>query len=607
MPQSPIPVEVDASDTAHALFSVRQHIPAGAMADTMLALPKWLPAYHAPRGPIDFIAGLKIEYDGRPVRWQRDPADPFVFHIDDEMVGKELLVTFDRLTPTENAQGRILITDDIMRLQWEGLCLYPASTPVGDIILKPSVRLPDGWSWACSLDQRDLVDGVIRFDPVDLRTLIDSPLLAGLHTSRVTLGNQVDLFVAADRTDQLPAASRQIDAHKRLIDEADVLFGRRPFERYDFLMSLSDQLSRSGLEHRSSSECGVKATYFSDWDRSTTEHDLLPHEYVHAWVGKYRVPQGNFRHGFSRMTDELMWVYEGLTQYYGHVLAARSGLISAEHTLQAFALIYTTYDTHRGRDWRPLADTDMDPIFTAREPQPWRSWQRSEDYYSEGLLIWLEADMLIRTETAGKCSLDDFMRSFFAPPQSEDLRPPSKPYDRNDIIAALDAVHSYDWTAFFAARVDEIAPRAPYAGIELGGYELTWRNRPTDWLHHDQHHHSYFDFSYSTGFKVGLGAKIIDVLWGGPGYDAGLVRGTKILAVGDRSYSHAALQDATDLAASQGDTISLTVQRFDHVRQVEITGVVGQRYPDLAPTVPEARPLDALLRPQAKPKETPHV
>lgn len=224
--------------------------------------------------------------------------------------------------------------------------------------------------------------------------VIDSPVLAGRHARIEQLEEIITLTIIADRHDQLPVAPGVVQLHRNLVAEADALFGRHPFERYEFLMCLSDHVGGTGLEHRASSENRIRATYFSDWERSTTEHDLLPHEYCHSWIGKYRVPAGNLTRYFTAMTNELMWVYEGLTQFYGHVLAARSGLISPAHTREAFALIFATYDARPGRRWRPLADTEMDPIFTAREPQLWRSWQRSEDYYSEGLLIWLEADML---------------------------------------------------------------------------------------------------------------------------------------------------------------------------------------------------------------------
>ncbi|RVT39588.1 hypothetical protein [Sphingobium algorifonticola] len=450
-PARTLPLSVDARDTDRAIFRVAQTIPLEPGAQVVLALAKWIPAYHAPRGAIDFLAGFEFSVGGEPCRWTRDPLDPFRLAIDVPEGASELRATFQGLTPTEAWQGRVVVSDDMLRLDWGAVCLYPARVDVDSLEVRAELRLPDGWLWATALDAQSIEGSHLAFAPTSLRRLLDSPVMAGRHAHIETLDPAVKLTIVADRADQLPRDDDVLGAHRRLIAEADALFGARPFARYDFLMSLSEQTGTLGLEHRACCECGVRSTYFSQWDVSTTEHDLLPHEYVHAWIGKYRVPSGNLHSDFSSMTDELMWVYEGLTQFYGHVLAARCGLISVAHTLEAFALIYTTYDTRPGRRWRPLADTDMDPIFTGREPQPWTSWQRSEDYYGEGLLIWLEIDAMIREGTGGQHSLDDFARAFFGPPTLADWQAPASAYSRADIIAALDAILSHPWEEYSRA------------------------------------------------------------------------------------------------------------------------------------------------------------
>ena len=602
---SPIQLTVNATDVARAIFwasqtmSVAQHD--GQIA---LTLAKWLPAYHAPRGAIDRLAGLDFRADGTPCRWQRDPDNPYRIVVDLPDGAKQLDITHQSLSPTQSNQGRIMVSDEILRFHWEECLLYPADLPIDEIMIAPVLHVPSGWEWACALDCAEEAapeKAELRFDPVSVRTLVDSPVLAGIHARREKLDDDIELLIVADRADQLPQGSEELACHQRLIAEADALFGRRPFGKYTFLMACSDQIGRMGLEHESCSEEGVRATYFSNWQSSTTERDLLPHEYTHAWVGKYRVPAGNYQSDFSHMTDELMWVYEGLTQYYGHVLAARCGLISPQLTREAFALIFTTYDERPGRSWRPLGDTDNDPIFTAREAQPWQSWQRSEDYYSEGLLMWLEADVLIREGSGGQRSLDDLMRQFFAPPEGEGQgqRLAQKPYVRADLIAALHELHQHDWEGFFAARVDRIAPHAPYAGIERGGYQLVWQDRPSGWLSDDQTHHSYFDFSYSLGLKMGLSAKVIDVLWDGPAFKAGIVKGMTILSVGGISYSHAAMQDAIDACGDGGGTVELVVKRLDSVKTLTLECPTGQRYPSLAPAGEAPRILDDILTSRA--------
>jgi predicted metalloprotease with PDZ domain len=596
-----IELGVDASDTNHGIFRVVETLalPEGGQAVVTLTLAKWLPAYHAPRGAIDYLAGFEFSAGGRTCPWRRDPADPYRLHIEVPEGARELRATFHGLTPTETWQGRVVVSDDMLRLDWSAVCLYPAGIVVDELIVHPTLRLPETWASATALDVEGMKDGRIAFVPTNVRRLLDSPVMAGRHVHTERLDAAITLTIVADRPEQLPRDQAVLDAHRRLIHEADALFGHRPFSRYDFLMSLSDQTGTMGIEHRASSECGVRATYFSNWDVSTTEHDLLPHEYVHAWIGKYRVPQGHLRPDFSFMTDELMWVYEGLTQLYGHVLAARCGLISPAHSREAFALIFTTYDGRPGRRWRPLVDTDMDPIFCGREPQPWLSWQRSEDYYSEGLLVWLEIDAMIRKGTGGTRSLDDFCRAFFAPQDGAGPDPASLAYGRADIVQALGKIHPHDWEQHFARRIDRIAPHAPYGGISLGGYELAWRNEPSDWLSHDQQHFQYFDFTYSLGMKVGIGAKVIDVIWEGPAFRAGLAKGAEILAVADRSYSTTAMQDAIDRAQADGPPVELVVRRFDRVKPVRIEWTGGQRYPTLSPSAAGPRHLDALLTPRA--------
>ena len=577
---------------------------AGHEGQIALTLAKWLPAYHAPRGAIDRLAGLDFRAEGKVCQWRRDPDNPYRILVDLPPDATQLEISHQALSPTQGNQGSIMVSDAILRFHWDECLLYPADVPIDDIVIEPVLHIPNGWEWACALDpmgsataEPDL--GVLRFAPVDVRTLVDSPVLAGLHAHREILDDDIALLVVADRADQLPQHGEQLACHRRLIAEADALFGNRPFARYTFLMACSDQVGSMGLEHECCSEEGVRATYFSSWDSSTTERDLLPHEYVHAWVGKYRVPEGNYKPDFSRMTNELMWVYEGLTQYYGHVLAARCGLISADLTREAFALIFTTYDIRPGRKWRPLADTDNDPIFTAREAQPWQSWQRSEDYYSEGLLIWLEADVTIRAGSNGSRSLDDLMRRFFAPPDGHESGPlGQRPYNRADLMAALHDLHEHDWETFFATRVDRIAPHAPYGGIDNGGYRLVWKETPTGWLADDQAHHFYFDFSYSLGLKMGLGAKVTDVLWGGPAFQAGMVKGMTVLSVGGQTYSHAAMQDAIDECADGGGQVELVVQRLDKVKSIVLECPFGQRYPSLEPVGTGPRILDHILAPR---------
>lgn len=592
-----VTLEVDATNTRQAVVSIRSLMNFSPRERLGVRFAEWLPAFHAPSGPVKFMAGFKFRAGGIPLAWSRDPADPFHLLVELEGPRTRVECTHQFLSPTEPNQGRVLMGPNMLRLQWAGLCLYPEGYDPCAIGISARVRYPEGWTAASALKVEKYEDGAICYAQTSLRELIDSPVLAGAHHMRARLAENVELEIFADTSEQLPQEQDQIDAHANLVAEADAVFSRRPFRNYTFLLGLSDQLGRIGLEHRASSENGVAGSYFTDWERSITEHDLLPHEYVHSWIGKYRIPFGNLTQDFGEpMTNELMWVYEGLTQYYGHVLAARSGLISVDQTLDAFALIAATYDCRPGRGWRPLADTVHDPIIAARESLAWRSWQRSEDYYAEGLLIWLEADMLIRTHSNNQKSLDDFAQWFFSPSCPTEI--PSA-YDRAELISALKQIQPFDWQAFIEARVDAITPRAPLEGLRMGGYQFAWSEEPSDWHRCDQHHNSYCDLSFSLGLKVGLGARVIEVVWGSPAFDEELAIGAVLLEADGQEYSHDRLVEAVSSARTGDRPVRLRARHQGEERDIAINWKNGHRYPILVP-VPGQQTLMAALQSRRK-------
>ncbi|MDC0886196.1 peptidase M61 [Altererythrobacter sp.] len=563
----------------------------------VLRLPKWLQHFHAPRVPVHEFAGLKVSCDEKPLRWTRDAEDVFAFHIECEEQINHLTLRFQQMTPTSNNHGRIVMGASMARLQWANFILYPAGFAPEEITVSARAILPDGWTADGALAQIDQAGSEVTFAEVDLTRFVDSPILCGEHCARVQFAKGVRAAIFADEAGQLPTVQEHIDVHARLVGEVDALFGGRPFDEYVFLLSLSNNLGTTGLEHRHSSENGVQGDYFTDWANSITERDLLPHEYIHAWCGKYRQPRGSAQADFGKpLTNEMMWVYEGFTQYYGHVISARCGLIGREGTMEAFAEIAATYDERAGRAWRPLDDTNNDPVVNSRQPQPWTSWQRSEDYYSEGAMIWLEVDMLIRKESRGEKSLDDFARSFFRPDDPEG-RP--KPYDFDELVAALDAIWSHDWASFLRDRTAKTADHAPLAGFEYGGYRLTWNERPTRWSLCDQHHHSYCDLLFSLGIKVGKFAQLMEVAWDSPAHDADLAIGAKILSLGGNEYSHDAMRTAVDGGQSDGSPIKLRVAQAGIERDVEIHWTGGNRHPGIERLAGAPDHLGNALRPRA--------
>ena len=577
-----IELEVDASDVTRGILSVRQVVPVAKPGTLTLLYPEWLPGNHAPRGPIDKLAGLTITSEGRTLPWRRDPVNMYAFHVDPPAGARAIEVRFQHLSPTAPNQGRITVTPEMLNLQWNTVALYPAGHHAAKITYAPTLKLPEGWRFGGALDIASQAGAVTVFKPVDLETLVDSPLFAGRHFKQVELTGgpaPVRLNMVADRADQLDYKPEHIEAHKRLVEQALKLFGARHYNRYEFLLAMSDRLGGIGLEHHQSSENAPGAGYFTDWDKTAPARDLLPHEVVHSWNGKFRRGADLYTPNYDvPMRDSLLWVYEGQTQFWGEVLAARSGLWTTEQALQSLALTAAAYDTRIGRTWRPLVDTTNDPIVLARRPQAWRSWQRGEDYYSEGQLIWLEADMLIRERSRGKRSLDDFAKRFFG---VEDGRITPLTYTFDDVVAALNAVEPDDWATFLTERVINVAPKAPLEGLTRGGWRLVYDEKPTDFAQANAREAKNADYSYSIGLTIANSGAVSAVVWDGPAFTQGVRVADEIVAVNGQAYSSDALDRAITAAKGTDAKIELLVKSATAYRTVTLDYHAGLRYPRL--------------------------
>ncbi|HET6942793.1 MAG TPA: peptidase M61, partial [Sphingomicrobium sp.] len=381
---------VDATDVTRGIFRIRERVPVTGAGDLVLLYPKWIPGGHTPRGDIDKVAGFKFSANGQPLAWKRDTIDVTAFHVDVPAGITAVDVEFQYVTPTTGDQGRIVATPDLASIQWISNSLYPAGYFVRQIPVQASVIVPTGWKVATALRPSAENGNRIDYPVTSYEILLDSPLITGAHYRQIPLSDSVMLDVIADSEAELAAKPEQIAAHKRLVEQALKLFGAEHYDHYNFLLTISDYLGGIGLEHHRSSEDGVDRGYFTDWENQLRARNLLPHEYVHSWNGKYRRGADLWTPDYrTPMQDSLLWVYEGQTQFWGYILGARSGMLSKEDTLGALASTAATYGYGTpGRTWRPLVDTTNDPIVANRAPQAWRSWQRSEDYYSEGLLIW---------------------------------------------------------------------------------------------------------------------------------------------------------------------------------------------------------------------------
>jgi predicted metalloprotease with PDZ domain len=592
-----IRLRVDATDIQRRIFRVRQTIPVPQAGDFVLLYPEWLPGAHSPRGAVRNVAGLRISAGERRLTWRRDPTDVYAFHVDVPQGVKSIDVEFQYLSATADEQGRTVMTPELASIQWIATSLYPAGYFVRGIPVQATLIVPRGWQVATALRPESGGGGsAITYGTVSYDVLVDSPALAGAHFRKWELSPDVTLNVAADRPEELAASDEIIALHRKLVEQAVKLFGAQHYDHYDFLFSISENLGGIGLEHHRSSENGVKTGYFTDWASAQRDRNLLPHEFTHSWNGKYRRGADLWTPDYRMpMQNSLLWVYEGQTQFWGYVLDARSGMMSKQETLDALAATAAAYDATPGRSWKPLIDTTNDPITAARAPQPWRSWQRSEDYYSEGLLIWLDVDRILREQSKGRHSMNDFARAFFGV-NNRDYG--ELTYTLADIVATLNRVQPYDWASYLDRRLNAYTERAPLEGIEQGGYKLVYTDTPTDWFKSGEKKSKAIDLSYSGGFAVSTkDATVTGVIWDSPAFDAGLTVGSKILAVNGRTFDGDALKRAIAAAAKSKEPVRLLVESGDTFRTLALDWHGGLRYPRLQPTAGGKGTLDALLQP----------
>ncbi|HET9810333.1 MAG TPA: peptidase M61 [Sphingomicrobium sp.] len=594
-----IQLTVDATDVGRGIFKVRERVPVTGPGDLVLLYPEWLPGHHSATGDIRKVTGITFTANGQPLEWKRDPLDVYAFHVTVPPGVQAVDANFDFVTATTGNQGRIVATPEMASIQFIATSLYPAGYYTRQIPVQATLIVPNGWTIATALRPSGTQAGSrITFDPVNYQVLTDSPAIAGLHYRRIPLSDRVNLEVVADSAAELAATPEQIAIHKKLVDQAVKLFGAQHYDHYDFLLTISDKLGGIGLEHHRSSEDGVDPGYFTDWDDAGYDRNLLPHEYTHSWDGKYRRGADLWTPDFrTPMEDSLLWVYEGQTQFWGYVLGARSGMLSKETTLEALATIAAAYGyATPGRTWRPLVDTTNDPIIAERRPQPWRSWQRSEDYYNEGLLIWTDVDRIIREQSGGKRSIDDFARAFFG---GKDGDFGELTYTFDDVVATLNAVQPYDWRGYLTAHVYDIYAKPPIEGITKGGYNLVFTDEPTDWVKKGQQKGKYSDFAYSLGFNVGNDGKISSVIWGSPAFAAGMTVGSEILAVNGRQFSGDGLRSAVKAANGTDAPITLLTKDGEAYRTINLNWHEGLKYPRLVKTRKGPGTLDALLAPRS--------
>jgi len=598
-----VTLAVDASDAPRRILHAHETVAVRPGPLTLL-YPSWIPGEHGPTGPVVDVAGLAILAHGEPLAWRRDLTNMYALHCDVPAGVSALEVSFDFLLPpsAEGFSSGASATAQLLVLSWNQVVLYPSDVRPDELIVAPSLKLPRDWKYATALTTADRSDAGIRFEPVSLTTLVDSPVAAGAHLRRIDLtpegGAPCFLNLVSDGEAALAISDEQVEAHRRLIVEALALFGAHHYAHYDFLLTLSDGVAHFGLEHFQSSDDRVAERAFLDEDLRRRHSGLLPHEMVHSWNGKYRRPAGLATGDFSTpMQGDMLWVYEGLTDYLGNVLTARSGLRTPEEYREDLALTTAMLDQLPGRTWRPLQDTcdEAQLLYGARDD--WSALRRGVDFYEEGDLIWLEADVTIRELTHGQRSLDDFCKAFHGGSSGSVS---VVPYTFDDLVSALQAVAPFDWETFFTTRLRSLEPHAPLGGIERSGWTLVYEDTPSSMQKAEDATRKTVDLRFSLGLMLGEDGTLQDVIPGLPADRAGLAPGMQLVAVNGRKFSPDVLHDALRLGKGSDAPLELLASNGEFYATHALDYHGGERYPHLRRDASKPDLLSVIISPVAR-------
>ncbi|MBI3363391.1 MAG: M61 family metallopeptidase [Ignavibacteriae bacterium] len=600
--QSSITLTVDATEAPRKILHIAESMTIHA-GQTTLYYPKWIPGEHGPTGPVLDLVSLKIMAGGNALSWRRDLVDMYAIHCDVPVETYSLDLAFDFVLPaaTEGFSSGASSSASLLVLSWNQVVLYPEDQNPDSITVTPSLRLPDAWKFGTALENDHQSEGTIHFKPISLTILIDSPVLAGAHFKRIdiTAGTTVPVFldIASDGDAALAMSPEQIAKHQNLVREANALFGAHHYKHYDFLYTLSDQVAHFGLEHHQSSDDRVEERTLLNEDLWKVHSGLLPHEYVHSWNGKYRRPADLATGDYSTpMKGDLLWVYEGLTQYLGNLLAARSGLRTPDEYRDHLAIVAAALDNRPGREWRPLQDAADEAQLLYYGRDDWGSLRRSVDFYDEGDLVWLEVDASIRQITRGKRSLDDFCKRFHG---GQSSGPMVKIYTFEDIVATLNDVAKYDWATFLTDRLQSLNAHAPLGGIEKGGWKLVYRDMPNSMQKAWESTHKRIDMSFSLGILFDEEGTMRDVVPGTPAAKAGLAPGMKLVAIDGRKYSKDYLRDAVRTGKNSTNPMQFLVVNGDYYSTFLINYHDGERYPFLERNSSRPDVLSTIISPVA--------
>ena len=581
---STITLSVDASAAPRKLIHAQLRIPA-VPGTLTLYYPKWIPGEHGPTGPVQDLTGLKFTASGKPLKWRRDLLDGWTFHVEVPAGANEVTADLDYASPATLQAGfgaGSAATEKLYVVNWNTLLLYPAGWTTDELTYNASLKLPSGWKFGSSLPVANHAGNEIHFAPISLTMLVDGPVIMGEYLKVIPLssdGPPAELDVAADTPGALAAPPEVWEHWKNLVAQAGILFGARHYRDYHFLLTLSDHVAHFGLEHHESNDSRVDERSLVEEEGRVLAAGLLSHEYVHSWNGKYRRPADLSTPDFEKpMQTDLLWVYEGLTSYLGDVLAARSGERSPEQARDSLALIAADIDHRSGRVWRDLQDTADGVPSMQMASRGWTDYRRPVDYYDEDVLNWLWVDTIIRQQSKGSKSLDDFCKLFFG---GQSGPPMLKTYTFDDVMNALNQIAAYDWRGFWTERLTTHGPGGPLGGVNGSGWKLIYDESPSPLTRANEHDGKTIEAQFSVGLFLKDNGGVRDTVEGMIGAKAGIGPGMTIVAVNGHKFSADAWHDAIAAAKPGSAPLELIVENSDYFRTIKLDYHGGEKYPHL--------------------------
>ena len=586
-------VTVDATRTQQKLLHTHLVMPVKPGPLT-LYYPKWIPGEHGPDGPIANLTGLKFEANGQTIPWQRDLLDVFTFHVEIPRGVSHLDVNFDYTEP-----DGVSATDKLLVLEWNEVVLYPADVLAEKLTYEAKLVMPEKWKFGTALPIENQAGNQVSFKPISLDLLVDSPVITGEFYRTIDLtppGEPIhhEIDIAADSADDLNMSPENQKQMTNLVAESGKLFGARHYRDYHFLLALSDHVAHFGLEHHESNNSRLPERTLISPSSGQSLGGLLAHEFAHSWNGKFRRPADLTVPYYEQpMKTDLLWGYEGLTDYLGPMLAARSGLWTPDQYHEYMASIAAMLGPGRpGRTWRPLLDTAVGEPGLGFGRGGWMNWRRGTEYYDEGDLLWLEVATIIHRESGGRKSIDDFCQQFHG---GANHGPEVKTYTFDDLVKMLNALAPFDWAEFFHTRLTSTSAEAPLGGIQNGGWKVVFNDKPLNL----EGRRGHMSDVYSIGLDVGSDGVVTDALVGSPAFEAGISSQMKVVGVNGRVYNPELLSDAIKSAKGTSQPITLLVVVDGYYRTCTINYHDGARFPHLERDGDRPDYLDELIKPQA--------